>query len=71
MDGIPESVVIGLSLVEGGTVSLVAVIAIFISKIPERLSGSAGMKKAGRSRGYIFGLWAAISVISGAASVVG
>ena len=71
LDGIPESVVIGLSLIGGGAVSMVAVIAIFISNIPEGLSSSAGMKKAGRSRTYIFGLWAAITVISGAAALVG
>jgi ZIP family zinc transporter len=71
LDGIPESVVIGLSLIGGGAVSMVAVIAIFVSNIPEGLSSSAGMKKAGRSRAYIFGLWAAITVISGSASLVG
>jgi len=29
------------------------------------------MKKAGRSRGYVFGLWAGIAVISGLASLAG
>jgi ZIP family zinc transporter len=71
LDGIPESVVIGLSLIGGGAVSMVAVIAIFISNIPEGLSSSAGMKKSGRSRAYVFGLWTAITVISGAASLIG
>ena len=71
LDGIPESMVIGLSLLGGGTVSFVAVIAIFISNIPEGLSSSAGMKKAGRSRTYVFGLWTAITVISGIAALIG
>jgi ZIP family zinc transporter len=71
LDGIPESMVIGLSLIGGKGVSMVAVIAIFISNIPEGLSSSVGMKKAGRSREYIFGLWTAITVISGAASLIG
>jgi ZIP family zinc transporter len=71
LDGIPESMVIGLSLLGGGAVSMVAVIAIFISNIPEGLSSSAGMKKAGRSRVYVFGLWTAITLISGVASLVG
>src|SRR4051794_6090830 len=71
LDGIPESVVIGVSLLGAGAVSMVAVIAIFISNIPEGLSSSAGMKRAGRSRAYIFGLWTAITVISGAASLIG
>lgn len=71
LDGIPESIVIGLSMLNGGAVSLVAVIAIFLSNIPEGLSSAAGMKKAGRSPGYIFGVWGGIAVISGVAAFVG
>ena len=71
LDGIPESIVIGLTMLAGGAVSLVAVIAIFISNVPEGLSSAAGMKKAGRSAGYIFGIWIGIAVISGIASLVG
>ena len=44
LDGIPESIVIGLSMLKGGAVSFVAVIAIFLSNIPEGLSSAAGMK---------------------------
>jgi ZIP family zinc transporter len=36
-------------MIQGGAVSLVAVVAIFLSNIPEGLSSAAGMKKAGRS----------------------
>src|SRR5204863_6849034 len=57
LDGIPESMVIGVSLLRGGKVSLVAVIAIFLSNLPEGLSSAAGMKKAGRSAFYVFGVW--------------
>lgn len=71
LDGIPESIVIGLSMLKGGTVSTVAVIAIFLSNIPEGLSSAAGMKKAGRTATYIFGVWGAIAVASGIASLVG
>jgi ZIP family zinc transporter len=71
LDGIPESIVIGLSLLAGGVVSFVAVIAIFLSNIPEGLSSAAGMKKAGRSATYIFGVWVGIALISGVASLIG
>ncbi len=37
LDGIPESIVIGLSMLGGGKVSLVAVSAIFLSNVPEGL----------------------------------
>ncbi|QMU27943.1 ZIP family metal transporter [Adhaeribacter radiodurans] len=71
IDGIPESIVIGISMIKGGTVSMVAVVAIFLSNLPEGLSSSAGMKKAGRSKQYIFGVWAFISLASGLASLAG
>lgn len=72
LDGIPESIVIGVSLLSGGgSVSLVAVAAVFLSNVPEGLSSAAGMKRAGRSRGYIFGVWGGIALISGVASLLG
>lgn len=71
LDGIPESIVIGLSMLKGGVVSIVAVIAIFLSNIPEGLSSSAGMKNAGRSALYIFSTWCGIALFSGFASLIG
>lgn len=71
LDGIPESIVIGLSLLQGGAVSLVAVAAIFLSNLPEGLSSAVGMKKAGRHAGYIFGVWGGIALASGLASIAG
>jgi ZIP family zinc transporter len=71
MDGIPESIVIGVSMIAGGTVSMVAVIAIFLSNVPEGLSSAAGMRKAGRSPAYVFILWVVIAVVSGLASLCG
>ncbi len=71
LDGIPESIVIGVSMIEGGAVSWVAVIAIFLSNLPEGLSSSAGMKKSGRSIQYVFGIWTGIALISGVGALVG
>ncbi|SCG60220.1 ZIP family metal transporter [Micromonospora humi] len=71
LDGVPESVVIGTSLLAGGPVSFVTVIAVFLSNVPEGLSSAAGMRQAGRTRRYVFGLWIAIALISGAASLAG
>lgn len=71
LDGIPESVVIGVSLLQGEGVSLVMVAAVFISNVPEGLSSAAGMNKAGRGAGYIFGVWGGIALASGVASGLG
>jgi len=71
LDGIPESVVIGVTMIGGGAVSWVAVVAIFLSNVPEGLSSAAGMKSAGRSAAYVFGLWTGIAAISGLAAWAG
>jgi ZIP family zinc transporter len=71
LDGIPESIVIGVSMIAGGAVSWVAVAAIFLSNVPEGLSSSAGMRKAGRSPRYVFLLWGAIVVISALSALAG
>jgi ZIP family zinc transporter len=71
LDGIPESIVIGVSMIAGGVVSWVAVIAIFLSNVPEGLSSAAGMKRTGHSALYVFGLWSGIALISGLSSLAG
>ncbi|MFN0073687.1 MAG: ZIP family metal transporter [Chloroflexota bacterium] len=71
LDGIPESIVVGVSMIGGGAVSIVAVAAIFLSNVPEGLASAAGMKAAGRSASYIFGVWGAIALASGLAALAG
>jgi zinc transporter, ZIP family len=71
LDGVPESVVLGVGMLAGGTVSPAMMAAVFISNVPEGLSGSAGMKKAGRSARYVFGLWGGIALLCGVASLIG
>ncbi|MGF9763877.1 ZIP family zinc transporter [Microvirga sp. 0TCS3.31] len=71
LDGIPESIVIGVSLLEGVGVSLVTVAAVFLSNLPEGLSSAAGMRRAGRPKAYIFGIWGGIALASGVAAPIG
>lgn len=71
LDGVPESVVLGLSLLGGGGISTPVIVAVFISNLPEGLSSAAGMKNAGRSARYVFGVWVGIAVASGIAATLG
>jgi ZIP family zinc transporter len=71
LDGVPESVVLGLSVVSGGGVGIAVLAAIFISNLPEGLSSAAGMKRAGRGAGYVFGVWVGIAVASAVAALLG
>ncbi|MEU0508368.1 ZIP family zinc transporter [Amycolatopsis sp. NPDC006125] len=71
LDGVPESVVLGLSLLGGGGIGVSVLAAVFISNVPEGLSSAAGMKQAGRSARYVFGVWGGIALASGAAALLG
>lgn len=71
LDGIPESVVLGVGLLGGGGVSLPMLAAVFLSNFPEGLSSAAGMRRAGRGRGYVLGLWGGIALLSGLAALLG
>jgi zinc transporter, ZIP family len=71
LDGVPESVVLGVSLLSGQGVGVAMLAAVFISNLPEGLSSAAGMKRADRSARYVFGVWVGIAVISGIAAMAG
>lgn len=71
LDGIPESAAIGISLLDGEGVALVTMLAIFISNVPEGLSSSIGMKAAGKSATYVFGIWGGIALACGISSLLG
>jgi ZIP family zinc transporter len=71
LDGIPESIVVGGSLVAGGGVSAAMVAAAFISNLPESLGASVGLKEGGTSPGRLMAMWAAIVAVSGASAAIG
>jgi ZIP family zinc transporter len=71
LDGIPESIVIGVSLLAGQGVSVVALAAVFLSNVPEGLSSAAGMRRAGRGPAYVFGVWGGIALASAVAAGIG
>jgi ZIP family zinc transporter len=71
LDGIPESVVLGLSLLGGNGIGIPVLAAIFISNLPEGLSSAAGMKRNGRPARYVFGVWIGVAVASGLAGLLG
>lgn len=71
LDGVPESMVLGLGLFEEGTVSLTLLAAVFISNLPEAIAGTTGMKAGGWSRQKILLLWLSIILICALATVAG
>jgi ZIP family zinc transporter len=64
LDGIPESLVLGLSLVHSPQVSLAFIFAVAISNIPQGLGGTAGMLKSGWVKPKITRMWLTVCVLS-------
>lgn len=71
LDGIPESVVLGSTLVGGGGISVAMLAAVFLSNLPEAMSATSGLVKAGTSRGRLFLLWGGTTLVSAVAAGVG
>jgi ZIP family zinc transporter len=71
LDGIPESMVIGLTIFEGGAVGAAYLAAVFISNLPESISSTSGLVSSGWEKSRILWMWIAIALVSGLASLAG
>lgn len=71
LDGVPESAVIGLTLLQGGSVSAAMLAAVFLSNLPEAIAATSGLAVAGWRPRRILGLWALAILVSGLASLAG
>lgn len=62
LDGVPESLSLGLGLLDGSGISVALFVAIFLSNLPEGLASAVDMREEGRSARYVFALWGGIVV---------
>jgi len=70
LDGVPEAIVLGGSLLSGG-ISVAMLGAIFISNLPEAIAGTTGLQAAGWRHGRILALWTTVAMVSGLACALG
>ena len=71
LDGIPESIVLGVGLLGGTGVSLAFIAAVFLSNIPEGIAGTTGLEAAGWAPRRIIGLWLLVTLVSALAALAG
>lgn len=71
LDGVPESIVIGSSLLLHPSMSLSLLAGLFISNFPEALSSSVGMKKQLMSNQKIIIMWTSIMIVTGIGAFFG
>jgi ZIP family zinc transporter len=71
LDGVPESIVLGLTFAAGEGVGLAFLVAVFLSNLPEGIAGTAGLVRGGWDRGRILRLWLIVVVASAFAAFIG
>ena len=71
LDGIPESLVLGLTVLEAGAVSVAFLVAVFLANLPEAIAATAALSRAGRSSTRIMRFWVLVSLGFGLASLAG
>jgi ZIP family zinc transporter len=71
LDGIPESIVLGIGLLGGTGVSVAFIAAVSLSNLPEGLAATTGLRSAGWSRRDVLLLWGGVALVSALASLVG
>ena len=71
LDGIPESIVLGLTVLSGEGVSAAMLAAVFLSNLPEAIAATVGLGGAGWPSGRILGLWLLVTAVSGLSALLG
>lgn len=70
LDGIPESIALGLSLLEKNGIGLLMLAAIFLSNLPESISSIDDLRKEGFSTKKIYFMWSIVSMGSIVAAIL-
>jgi ZIP family zinc transporter len=70
LDGIPESFVLGLTVLQG-SVSVALLVGILLSNLPEGMSSSSGLRRAGWPRGKVVRMWLLVVAASAVSAAIG
>jgi len=71
LDGIPESAILGLTVLQTGEVGVSMLVAVFVSNFPEGMAATTGLHNGGWTTARIVALWSAVVAASGIAAALG
>lgn len=71
LDGVPESAVLGLTLLQTGEIGVAMLVAVFVSNLPESIAATASLRSGGWSQGRVVVLWSSIALVSGISAALG
>ncbi|WP_234983240.1 ZIP family metal transporter [Demequina sp. NBRC 110053] len=71
VDGVPESVILGIQIATGNPLGAAFVAAVWVSNIPQAIAPSADLAASGWSAGRLARLWSLVVLACGAAAGIG
>lgn len=71
LDGVPETAVLGLTLLQTGEIGVAMLVAVFLSNLPEGIAATTTLIEGGWSKKSVLGIWAAVVVACGLAAAAG
>jgi len=71
LDGIPESLVLGATLIGGAGISPSFLAAVAVSNLPEGMAGTRDLIDEGHRPRWVIGLWLGVAIVSGLAAAIG
>ena len=71
LDGIPESAVLGLTVLQTGDVGAAMLVAVLVSNLPEGIAATVGLRNGGWSTAKVSALWVAVALAAAASAGAG
>jgi len=71
LDGIPESLIIGMLSGRITGISLSFIAGVFLANLPEAMSSAVGMRRSGMGFWKIFWMWGSLCLITGLGAAIG
>lgn len=71
LDGIPESAVLGLTLLQTGEIGVAMLVAVFVSNLPESIAASSSLRASGWTHRSVMTLWTGIALVCALSAALG
>ena len=71
LDAVPESLIIGLTLIGGGSIEVAFLVSVAVSNLPEGYASAAGQRRQGMTARQIIPRWLVIVAVSAVCGALG
>ena len=71
LDGVPETAVLGLTLLQTNEIGIAMLVAVFISNLPEGIAATTTLIEGGWKRSLVLEIWGAVVLACGLAAAAG